>query len=144
MTVQDSTELVRRSFSLISDKDMEGFQQLLDDDYVLHDQDDEHDVRGRREAVEYLRQYLDAFPDLRFEIDEIIADGDKVATRWSGRGTHEGTLLGIEPTKRTVTVHGMQIDTVRDGRIVETWQNWDAIGMFQQLGAMPSEAALAG
>lgn len=143
MIEQDpNKDIVRRSFEAISRNDLDGLQELLADDVVLHDQHNE--VRGSANVAEYFRQYVDAFPDMRVSVDEYIVDGDTVVARWTGRGTHSGSFLGIEPTGREVVVQGIEIDRIRDGRIAETWQSWDAIGMFQQLGRMPSEAALAG
>jgi steroid delta-isomerase-like uncharacterized protein len=144
MSIERNKQLVRSSFEFLSRNDLESYEQLLDDHVVLHDQDDQHDIHGKVAAMEFVRRFVRAFPDMQIEVDEIVAEGDNVVTRWTAIGTHGGPLLGIEPTNRSVTVHGIEFDTVRDGRIVETWQNWDALGMFQQIGQMPSEAALAG
>ena len=82
--------------------------------------------------------YRSAFPDVHMQIEDQIAEGDRVATRWVASGTHEGDLMGINPTGNRVTVAGMTIDRIADGQIAETWDNYDALGMMQQVGAIPS------
>jgi steroid delta-isomerase-like uncharacterized protein len=144
MSVEEQNiDIVRRQFDLLNENDMDAFRDLIADDFVLHEQGDSTDVRGKDAAVEYFTQYTAAFPDMRITVEDIFADGDRVVARWTGRGTHQGPLLGIQPTGTQVTVHGIEIDVVRDGRIAETWQSWDSGAMFQQIGQMPSEAALA-
>jgi steroid delta-isomerase-like uncharacterized protein len=77
-----------------------------------------------------------AFPDLHYTIEELIADGDKVVTRWAFRGTHEGELMGIPATGKQVNITGTQIERIVDGRIVEHWRQSDDLGMLQQLGVI--------
>ena len=84
--------------------------------------------------------YRDAFPDLKITIEEQIAEGDRVVTRWSARGTHQGDLMGIPPTGKQATVTGITIDTIASGRIIETRTNWDTLGLLQQLGVVPALA----
>ena len=82
--------------------------------------------------------YRNAFPDLQFTIDEQIAEGDKVVTRWTGHGTHKGELAGIPPTGKASTVTGMTVDRIVNGKIVESWGIFDQFGMLQQLGVIPT------
>ena len=82
--------------------------------------------------------YRNAFPDLRFTIDEQIAEGDKVVTRWTADGTHQGELLGIPATRKTSTVTGITVDRILNGKIAETWGIFDQFGMMQQLGVIPT------
>ena len=81
--------------------------------------------------------YRNAFPDLRFTIDEQIAEGDKVVTRWTGYGTHKAELVGIPATGKSSTVTGIAIDRIVNGKIVESWGIFDQFGMLQQLGVIP-------
>ncbi len=85
--------------------------------------------------------YLQAFPDLHFTLEDLIAEGDKVVARWSSRGTHQGELFGVPPTGKLVTSTGINIARIRDNRIVETWQNLDMLGILQQIGAIPTPGA---
>lgn len=85
----------------------------------------------------WLTGFREAFPDARFTVDDMLADGDLVAARLTMRGTHLGELNGIPPTGREVTVTGMSIERVADGRIVEGWNQNDALGLLTQLGVLP-------
>ncbi len=97
---------------------------------------------GLPEGPEAVRQsvqfYRKAFPDTHFVIDEQVAEGDRVVTRWTAHGTQKGEMPGIPVTGRKAEVSGMQVDRFRNGKIVETWTVFDQLGMMQQLGAVPS------
>jgi steroid delta-isomerase-like uncharacterized protein len=82
--------------------------------------------------------YQTAFPDAHWHVDEMLEAGDRVITRWTGTGTHRGDLAGMPPTGRTATVTGVWIHRIEGGRIVESWDVWDALGLFTQLGAVPA------
>ena len=77
---------------------------------------------------------LAAFPDLRLAIEDQIAAGDKVATRWVAEGTNSAPFGNVPATGRRVRVDGLVLDRVADGRVVERWEQWDQAGMMQQLG----------
>ena len=82
--------------------------------------------------------FLSAFPDTQMTVEDELADGDKVATRWTATGTHTGELMGIPPTGKQVTVTGMDINRLVGGKIVEHWGEFDQMGMMQQLGVVPA------
>lgn len=82
--------------------------------------------------------YRTAFPDVQFTIDAQVAEGDKVATRWTATGTNTGSLNGRPPTNRRITISGISVERFEDSKIAETWGNWDFLGMLQQLGVMPA------
>ncbi|MBC7001957.1 ester cyclase [Photobacterium sp. BZF1] len=79
---------------------------------------------------------LTAFPDLHLTVDDQIVSGDKVATRWTAVGTHTGPLGDTAPTGQPVKFEGLILDRVVDGRVVERWEQWDQMGMLQQLGVV--------
>jgi steroid delta-isomerase-like uncharacterized protein len=79
-------------------------------------------------------KYLSVFPDIRFEMEDMVAEGDKVAFRWTVSGTHTGDGLGVPPTGKEVRFAGMGIVRFENGRIVEGWDSYDRMGMMQQLG----------
>ena len=87
-----------------------------------------------RDAVAFLA----AFPDLRITHDNVIAEGDKVAIRWSLTGTHKNEFVGLAPTGRVITMTGIDIFRITGGKIVELWQNMDQLGVMQQLGIVPA------
>ena len=82
--------------------------------------------------------YRNAFPDVHFTIDEQIAEGDKVVTRWTAHGTHQGELAGIPATGKSSTVTGIAVDHIVNGKIAESWGIFDQFGMMQQLGVIPT------
>ena len=99
-----------------------------------------HGPDGFRELVE---RYRSAFSNIEFRNDRVIAEGDWVAVSWTARGTHTGELMGIAPTGRDVTTTGMSFDRIADGKIAESHGLFDALGMLQQLGAIPAGMASA-
>jgi steroid delta-isomerase-like uncharacterized protein len=89
------------------------------------------------EVVALFTQVCSAFPDITVTVDDLLAENDKVALRWSSEGTHKGELNGIPPTNRRVTTTGIAIYRFDEGRIVEAWNNSDSLGMLRQLGVAP-------
>jgi len=89
---------------------------------------------------QFLTQVLAAFPDGRWTVEDQVAESDKVVTRWTFNGIHRGNLMGIAPTGRLVTTSGVMIDRIASGKVAEEWEEYDALGMMQQLGAVPSMA----
>lgn len=96
-------------------------------------------------SAEALKGYVSTFrtglPDLHFSIDDLIAEGDKVAWRFAATGTHRAAFMGIPPTGKTATVTGMVIFRFAGNKIVEAWVNFDTLGMLQQLGVIPAMSA---
>ena len=120
----------------------EGNLDVADDiiapNYVGHDPVSPEDVRGPEGVKEFASMYHNAFPDVQLSVEQQLAEGDWVATRWVANGTHLGELMGIAPTGNRVTVAGTSIVRIVDGKIEETWDNYDALGIMQQIGAIPS------
>ena len=117
---------------------LEVVDEIISEEHVHHDPATPEEGHGRERLKEFASMYRSAFPDIHIEVEDQIAEGDRVATRWRGTGTHEGDLMGISPTGNRVTVVGTTIDRTADGQIAETWDNYDALGMMQQVGAIPS------
>jgi steroid delta-isomerase-like uncharacterized protein len=136
------TATARRFFEKVfSQGDLDLVDELVAADYVGHPSGPEETVRGPQGVKEYIGRLREGVPDLALTIEDQIADGDKVATRWTARGTHDGELLGAGPTGRTATVTGITIQRLgAGGRIVEGWTSWDMLGMLQQLGIAPQPA----
>ena len=112
-------------------------------DAVDHDPANPMDVRGPAALKEQISMYRAAFPDLQFTIEDTIAQDDRVVIRWSSRGTHRGELMGLAPTGKVVTVTGISIDRFAEGKIVESWTNWDVLGLMRQLGAAPPPGSVS-
>jgi len=96
---------------------------------------------GREAFRRQWREWRAAFPDLHFEVVDLVAEGDKVVTRWVLTGTHQGPIFGIQPTGRRVRVEGMSLDRIKDGQIIEGFDGWDALGLRRQLGALPEDVS---
>ena len=130
--------LVRRQEEeLYSGGNLELADEIYAPDYVGHDPSNPEDVRGLEAAKRAAADYRRAFPDLRVTVEDLIAEGDKVAARLRFRGTHLGDLNGIAPTGRRVDFTGIVISRVEGGRIAEDWANFDDLGMMRQLGVIP-------
>jgi steroid delta-isomerase-like uncharacterized protein len=84
-----------------------------------------------------------ASPDLRFDVEESFASGDRVASRWTATGTHRGEFRGVPPTGRAVTVHGCTVNEVREGKIARAWIYWDSATLMRQLGLLGGREAEA-
>ena len=111
--------------------------ELFAPDYVGQPAGSEEPVRGREGVQQYIGGLREAFPDLGMTVEDQVADGDKVATRWTARGTHEGDIMGIGATGRIAEVTGTTIQRIHEGKIVEGWTNWDVLGLLGQLGVAP-------
>ncbi len=109
-------------------------------DHVNHDPADPNAAGGPQGAREFVETLHAAFPDAKITIDDIIAEGDRVVIRWHSSGTHEGELMGIPASGKVAHTTGIGIDRIVDGRIVESWTNWDTLGMLAQIGALPAAA----
>lgn len=100
------------------------------------------DVHGPAAFKPFFERLRGAFPDICVTIEDTIAEGDKVAARWTACMTHEGDQLGVPACHRNVRVSGMSIIRVRNGQIVEGWNNWDMLSLMQQITPAPAPARL--
>src|SRR5581483_1011065 len=98
------------------------------------------EVVGRAGMRQQVELYRNAFSNVTMTADQVICEGEWVFTAWTGRGTHTGELMGVAPTGREVTVTGMEISRVSGGTFVESRGVFDALGMLQQMGAVPAGA----
>ena len=113
-------------------------EELVAADYVGHSSSPEINTReGHKQFLVALRQ---AFPDLQIKIEDQIAERDKVVTRWTVRGTHQGEFAGIPPTGKQVVMTGIDIDRIANGKLVECWTKSDDLSMLQQINAIPAPA----
>jgi steroid delta-isomerase-like uncharacterized protein len=137
----DNRELSGRIFQEVwNERKVDVIDDLVTTDYVHHDAQSADIQPGIEGYKQFVSVYLNAFPDLRFTIEEEISSDDKVVTRWSVTGTHNGDLPGLPRTGRAISLSGITIGRVSEAKFAESWNNWDALGMMQQLGAIPVEA----
>lgn len=138
MTAKESKALARKFFELYNDNKPGEADKFVAASFVSHDPATPDLPKGPEAFRKILKTYRTAFPDSRFTIDEQIAEGNLVVTRWTAKGTHKGPLRGIAPTNKKVTITGLTMDRIADGKVAESWVNWDAFGMMQQIGAVPT------
>jgi steroid delta-isomerase-like uncharacterized protein len=138
MSAEVNKAIVRREVEeIFSRGNLDAADEIYAPDYVGHEPTTPEDIRGLEGAKQYAAVYREAFPDLQVTVEDQIAEGDRVATRFTARGTHQGELEGIAPTGNRVEITGIVISRVADGKIAEDWTNFDALGMLQQIGAVP-------
>jgi steroid delta-isomerase-like uncharacterized protein len=135
MSIEENKALVHRFFEEANKGNLAVIDKLCAPGYVYHGTTGD---MTREQFKQYAAGLLAAFPDLNGSIDDIIAEGDNIAARYTLRGTHRGALRGVAPTGKRVTIRGIEIDRFAGGKFVETWSISDALGMMQQLGAIPS------
>jgi steroid delta-isomerase-like uncharacterized protein len=133
--------IVRRLFEELWNKgNLSLADELFSPNYAHYDPSTPDVGRGPESEKKRATLYRTAFPDLRLTIEDIIAEGETVMARWSCRGTHKGDLSGIAPTGKQFTISGVTIARLVNGKLVEGWVNWDALGIMQQLGVVPELA----
>jgi predicted ester cyclase len=123
---------------IISRGDLAEVAEIVSADYHEHDPVNEVDTRGADGMREEFEMFRAAF-GLQFKVEDQIAEGDQVASRWSARGTHAGEFMGVAPTGEEIAITGITIFRFADGMIEEGWWNWDTLGMLRRIGAVPAE-----
>ncbi len=113
-------------------------QVLIAADAIGHDTAGPEPISAPDGVIEAARGYRAAFRDLTMTVSQVIAEGEYVAARWTARGTHKGELFGMPATGKEATVTGITIDRWADGKLAESWTNWDTLGLLQQIGALPA------
>jgi steroid delta-isomerase-like uncharacterized protein len=129
-------ELVRRVIDqAVNGGNLMAADELIASDYVYHEAT-AGEKRGREGFRHLVITYRTAFPNVRLTVNQQIAEGDWVVTRWTATGTHRGKLFGTPPTNKLVTVEGIVISRIADGKIAEEFECYDALGMMRQLGTV--------
>ena len=144
MANEQNEAVARRGFEVFNTGDTSQADEFVAEDARNHDPampDSPAGPDGLKQAVEV---YRGAFPDLKITIEEMFSDRDLVCTRWSSEGTNDGELMGMPPTGKHAKTTGLSIDKVQDGKIVESWTEWDNAGLMQQLGVGETAGAAAG
>lgn len=131
--------LMRRWFEEVWNKGRaEAIDEMFAEDGVAYGLADETGapLRGAAGFKPFFQSFRNAFPDIEIVVEDAIAEGDKVAARCTVRATHAGDGLGFAATQRPVEFTGIALVRVRDGKIVEAWNNFDFMGLFQQVGKL--------
>jgi steroid delta-isomerase-like uncharacterized protein len=138
MSAEDNQVLVHRFFEeLWNARHLSLADELFSADHTYHDPSIPWAGPGPEGMKQVVSTYHQAFPDARMNIDDQFVAEDRVVTRWTAQGTHTADLQGIAPTGKQIHVEGIWIHRLASGKIVESWDVWDTVGMLQQLGVVP-------
>ena len=136
MSVSEAKATVRHMFQIANEKDPDAYVEVLHEDFVNHSAPP--DIPDDREGYRQIYgMYVNAFPDFEITVEDVVAEGDRVMTRWTARGTHKGQLMDIPPTGKSVEMEGITFNRVADGKVVEQRENADMMSLLQQIGAVP-------
>ena len=122
----------KKYFEAVNAGTLDAIDDLFAPDYVLH-MAGAPDVEGAAMIKQMVAGSLAALSDAEFEVQDMVAEGDRVATRWTITGVHSGEFFGVPPTNRRLTMNGIVIDRFQDGRVVEAWESFDMHGLMAQL-----------
>jgi steroid delta-isomerase-like uncharacterized protein len=138
MSTEENKAIVRRlNDEVWTEGRLEVIDELIADDFVTTVVGAPEQIRGPQGFREFVAMYRKAFPDLRITVDEQIAEGETVVTRWTATGTNEGELMGMPASGKQATTAGININRVAGGKLVEGWGLFDQLGLLQQIGAVP-------
>jgi steroid delta-isomerase-like uncharacterized protein len=137
---EENKALVRRELEeIFNEGKLELADELLASDYTVHDSALTEPVHGIAGFRQLRASYHDASSDVRTTIEDMIAEGDRVVTRWTTRGTHDrGEMMGVPPTGKRIEVTGITVNRISGGKIAEDWTVWDSLGLLRQLGVVPA------
>jgi steroid delta-isomerase-like uncharacterized protein len=138
MPTEDNKALIRRFYEALNRGDLATIEALVATDFAYNGQ-----VIGPEGVKQHLTAARAAFPDLSWTIEEMLAEGDRVVTRYSYRGTQHGELMGIPPTGRPFRSTGIAIDRIVGGKLAEEWETRDTLGALHQLGVLPASEQAA-
>lgn len=144
MSSEENKSVARRLIEALNERvwpsgDFTAADALISPQYVYHDS--ANPITGREGFHQLVAAYRTAFPDARFTIEEQIAEGDRVLTRMTVRGTHTGPLMGILASGRPVEVSILSLMRVVGGQVVEEWERFDTAHLLAQVGALPAPSS---
>jgi predicted ester cyclase len=144
-SAEENKALARRWFEdLFNAGNLEVADEIIAPDHVNHDPTLPDIPPGPEGQKQVVNLYRSAFTNAHISIEEQLAEGDSVVTRGTGSGTHQGELMGVAPTGKQVRITGIIINRLSDGKIAESWTNYDALGVMRQIGAIPEAGQEAG
>jgi len=137
MSVEENKAIIRRNWEEAFNKgNLAVADEIMVPNYIYHGPGGQ-ELKGPEGFKQLITMFRTAFPDLRATVEDMFAEGDKVAHRVTLRGTQNGDLMGIAPTGKQVTVSATVISRFAGGKEVEAWSNIDMLAMMQQLGVVP-------
>ena len=139
MGEQENLQVIREAYEAYNAHDVERFVTMLDEGIVVESDSIPASASDREGVRHIVQETLTAFPDIHFNIEQMIASGDYVVVRLRLRGTHRGELQGVQPTNRPVDLRSCVVYEVKKGKVVGAQVYWDRVALLQQLGKLPSE-----
>lgn len=146
MSTAENKRLAREAIRIWTTGDLDAADDIYAPNYVNHQHHnpgDPQDLHGVEAMKSFAAEFRRAFPDFHDSIDIQVAEDDLEVTRFTSKGTHRGTFMGVEPTNKELVWTGISMDRITGGKIVESWANWDMVGMMQQLGAISSSGKIS-
>ena len=137
MSADENKSIVRRFWGVWEEGNIDLIDELLAPDYVNHTPATPDQPAGPEGVKGVVEMFRSAIPDLRVVVEDMIAEGEKVAVRYTLEGTHEGELFGVAPTGQRLSIKSISVERVSDGKIREHWRVTDSLDMMQQLGVIP-------
>jgi steroid delta-isomerase-like uncharacterized protein len=130
-------KIARHFLDVLNQGKLDAIEEIYWPDYVLHAPVGTGDTVGYAGLRQRVNEFRTGFPDIHFAVESIILEGDDAAVRWTLRGTHTGSFVGLAPTGHAVVVPGILMLRFAGKRIIEGWSGFDALDMMQQLGILP-------
>lgn len=139
MLSEENKAVVRRFWQAFEANDQAALDDVLAPDFVAHSPSSP-EPQNRETHLQGVRMFNTSFSDRQFVVEDMVVDGDKVATRTTLRGIHTGALQGFAPTGKPMSATGLTIEQVKDGKIVSRWFSFDAGRVMKELGLVPTPA----
>jgi steroid delta-isomerase-like uncharacterized protein len=140
MSEQNKARIRRVIEEVYNRGDLAVVDEVAASDLVIHGS---QEIHGREAAKQHVAALRAGFPDLHFTVEDQIAEGDIVVTRWTARGTHNGKFQSVPATGKEVRLVGTDIDRIVGGKVVECWAHVDELGLMRQLGAIEADPAMS-
>jgi steroid delta-isomerase-like uncharacterized protein len=135
----ENKAIVRRFYEEVWNKRrVELVDELMSPSHAMHDNQLPDSGVGPEAYKRNVARYVAGFPDVRFTVEDMVAENDKVAVSWTISGTHRGEFRGVSPTGKKVSIEGITINHIGNGKIMDSYVSWDTLGLMQQLGVAPA------
>ena len=132
----ENKTIVRQLYEEVWNKRrLELVEEIISPSHALHDPNLTDSAIGPEAYKRQVTRFIIAFPDLRFNVEDMFGEKDKLAVAWTISGTHKGEFMGIAPTNKKVSVDGITLNHIVNGKIMDSYISWDTLGLMRQLGA---------
>ena len=134
MSTEQNKAIRRQAYEAVNQKNLDALEEVIASDVISHSSARPGGANGLEGVKQLFSSLHAAFPDFHIDVEDMIAEGDKVVARVTGSGTHQGEFMGIAPTGNRVEFSAIDIARIAEGKIVEHWSNSDQLGLMQKLG----------